>query len=148
MIEDTGVSRLDAAVIHDESSLSEEPSTASDRISYTRALKGFLGKDLKVIIDRPIGFDHDGIIYTLNYGYIEKLMAPDGEYQDAYVLGVDEPIDSFEGKVIAIVNRKDDIEDKLVVSDGSRSYSKEEIRQEVDFQEKYLASEIITDDIL
>lgn len=148
MIEDTGVSRLDAAVIHGESSVQEEPSTASDRISYTRELKGFLGKDVKIIIDRPIGFDHEGIIYTLNYGYIENLIAPDGEYQDAYVLGVDEPIDSFEGKVIAVVKRKDDIEDKLVVSDGSRSYSKEEIRQAVDFQEKDFDSEIITDDIL
>lgn len=67
----------------------------------------------------------------------------DGEYQDAYVLGVDEPIDGFEGKVIGIIHRKDDIEDKLIVCDGSKNYSKEEIRKAVDFQERYSKSKII-----
>lgn len=28
--------------------------------------------------------------YPINYGYIEGVMAPDGEEQDAYILGVNE----------------------------------------------------------
>lgn len=67
----------------------------------------------------------------------------DGEYQDAYVLGVDEPIQAFEGQVIGIIHRKNDIEDKLIVCDASKNYSKEEIRKAVDFQERYFKSKII-----
>ena len=50
--------------------------------------------------------------YPINYGYIEGVMAPDGEEQDAYILGVNEPVKKFTGKIIAIVRRKDDIEEK------------------------------------
>ncbi len=32
------------------------------------------------------------IYYPINYGYIEGIMAPDGEEQDVYILGVDEPV--------------------------------------------------------
>ena len=51
--------------------------------------------------------------YPINYGYIEGVMAPDGEKQDAYILGVNEPVGKFTGKIIAIVYRKDDIEGLL-----------------------------------
>ena len=32
-------------------------------------------------------------------------MAPDGEEQDAYILGVNEPVDKFTGKIMAIVHK-------------------------------------------
>ena len=79
----------------------------------------------------------------MNYGYIKNLKAMDGEYQDAYVLGVDEPIDDFEGQVIGIIHRKDDIEDKLLVTNASANYSKQEIRKAINFQERYFKSKII-----
>lgn len=41
--------------------------------------------------------------YPINYGYIEGVMAPDGEEQYAYILGVNEPVKKFTGKIIAIV---------------------------------------------
>jgi len=37
--------------------------------------------------------------------------APDGEDLDAYVLGVDRPLDIFRGLVIAVIHREDDVED-------------------------------------
>ncbi len=37
-------------------------------------------------------------------------MAPDGEEQDAYILGIDEPVGRFTCKIIAIVHRKDEPE--------------------------------------
>lgn len=43
-------------------------------------------------------------------------MALDGEDQDAYVLGVDKPLKTFSGIVIAIVHRFDDAEEKWVVA--------------------------------
>lgn len=35
--------------------------------------------------------------YTVNYGYIEGIMTPDGEEQDAYILDVNEPVDKLIG---------------------------------------------------
>ena len=77
-----------------------------------------LGKIVKVIVDRPLGTyhpKHKDIYYSVNYGYIEGVMAADGEEQDAYILGVNEPIKEFSGKIIAIIHRFDDIEEKWVV---------------------------------
>lgn len=37
-------------------------------------------------IDRPIGTIHHGAVYPINYGYIEGLIAGDGEEQDVYIL--------------------------------------------------------------
>ena len=51
-----------------------------------------IGKVLKVKIDRPLGSSHPDYpehIYPINYGYVEGIIAPDGEEQDVYVLGVD-----------------------------------------------------------
>ncbi len=100
---------------------------------------------VKVIVDRKKGSVHpkySNIIYPINYGYIENLFAQDGEEQDVYILGVYEPIDFFEGKLIAIIHRKNDVEDKWVVCPNSMSFSKEEIEDIVFFQEQYFDSYI------
>ena len=78
-------------------------------------LKKLIGKRVYVIVDRPVGYKHGDIIYPINYGYIPGMVAGDGEEQDAYILSVVEPVCSFEGNVIAVIRRKDDIEDKLVI---------------------------------
>ena len=46
----------------------------------------FIGKVVTVKVDRPLGSKHPeyGLIYTLNYGYVPGVMAPDGEELDAY----------------------------------------------------------------
>lgn len=69
-------------------------------------------------------------------------MAPDGEEQDAYVLGVDEPIAEFTGIIIAIIYRYDDVEEKWVVAPEDVSLTVEEIEKQVHFQEQYFKSEI------
>lgn len=56
-------------------------------------------------IDRPMGSfhpQHKNLYYPINYGYIEGIIGGDGEYQDAYVIGVDIPLSNFTGKVIAL----------------------------------------------
>ena len=104
-----------------------------------------IGKEVKVTVDRPLGTLHpqfSNIYYTLNYGYIDGIIAGDGEYQDAYILGVFEPVDYFVGNVIAIIYRKNDIENKLVVAPNGMN-SKDEIKDLVSFQEKFFDIEII-----
>lgn len=104
-----------------------------------------IGKKVKVMIDRPLGTyhpKHKDIFYSVNYGYIEGIIAPDGEEQDAYVLGVNEPISEFTGKIIAIIKRLDDVEEKWVVAPENMTFTKEEIMKQVEFQEKYFKTEI------
>ena len=104
-----------------------------------------IGNIVKVTVDRPLGSyhpKHKDIYYPINYGYIEGIIAPDGEEQDAYILGVDKPVKEFVGKIIAIIHRFDDVEEKWVVVPEDVSFTKEEIMQQVEFQEKYFKSEI------
>ena len=104
-----------------------------------------IGSVVKVIVDRPLGTyhpKHKDIFYSVNYGYIPGVMAPDGEEQDAYILGVNEPVEEFVGKVIAIIHRFDDVEDKWVVAPENVSFTAEEIMAQVAFQEQYFQTEI------
>lgn len=104
-----------------------------------------IGKKVRVIIDRPLGTyhpKHKDIFYPVNYGYIEGIIAPDGEEQDAYVLGVNEPISEFTGKIIAIIKRLDDVEEKWVIAPENMTFTKDEIMKQVEFQEKYFKTEI------
>ena len=105
-----------------------------------------IGKSVRVIVDRPLGTYHPkykDIYYSVNYGYVEGVIAPDGEEQDAYILGINEPIKEFDGKVIAVIHRYDDIEEKWIVVPEHLSLSKDEIMRQVDFQERFFESEII-----
>ena len=109
-------------------------------------MKTYLGKSIKVVIDRALGTKHPeyDLIYPVNYGYIEGTVAGDGEEIDAYVLGIYEPVETFEGVVIAIVQRLNDVEDKLVVAPRMNDFNKDQIRALVAFQERFFESEIIT----
>lgn len=81
--------------------------------------------------------EHPDIIYGVNYGYIQGVTGGDGEEQDAYVLGVDTPVDYFDGKVIAIIERLDDDETKWVVAPENVNFSDEEIKRLTFFQERF-----------
>ena len=78
----------------------------------------------------------------MNYGYIPGIIARDGEEQDAYILGINEPVREFVGKVIAIIHRYDDVEEKWVVVPVDTNFTKDEIVQQVAFQEQYFHMEI------
>ena len=106
----------------------------------------FLGKIVKIKIDRPLGSKHPkhDMTYEVNYGFVPDTKAPDGEEIDAYLLGVDKPVDEFSGKCIAVIRRSDDNDDKLVViPEDSGDINDEEILKLVNFQEKWFKSEII-----
>lgn len=105
----------------------------------------FIGKNVEVTIDRQLGSKHPkwDFIYEVNYGYIENTLSPDGEELDAYLLGINKPIEKMAGKVIAIIHRTDDDDDKLVISCGENDIDDETIRKLTDFQEKFFKSEII-----
>lgn len=105
----------------------------------------YLGKIVKIKIDRPLGSKHSkyDLIYPVNYGYVPNTISGDGEELDAYLLGIDEPVDEYEGECIAIIHRTNDNDDKLVIVPEGREYSDTEINDLIDFQEKYFKHIII-----
>jgi len=105
-----------------------------------------LGAVVRVVIDRPLGSrhpHHPDIVYPINYGYVPGTRAGDGMEMDAYVLGIAEPVEEATGTVVAIVQRADDTEDKLVVAVDHRARRAEEISEIVRFQECFFQSRIV-----
>ena len=108
--------------------------------------KKFLGQEVKVKIDRPLGSKHPkyNYIYPINYGFIPNTISGDGEELDAYILGVKEPLQDFVGKCIAIIHRLDDNDDKLIVVPKElKDISDQDIIKATYFQEQYFKSVII-----
>ena len=105
----------------------------------------YLNKKVNVEIDRQLGSRHPkhGFMYMLNYGFIPNTVSGDGEELDAYLVGEFEPVSSGKGKVIAIIHRTNDDDDKLIVSKDGKNYSDDAIRAITEFQERYFESEII-----
>lgn len=104
----------------------------------------FIGKTVDVTIDRPLGSKHPeaGFIYPVNYGFLLNVPAPDGEDIDAYVLGVFKPLEMFTGWCIAVIQRSDDDDDKLVVAPDGKNYSDEQIVALTEFQERFFESSV------
>ena len=112
--------------------------------SYKLA-KQFLGKEVRIEFDRPLGTKHPKFkyFYQVNYGYVPGVKAPDGEDLDAYYLGTDEPLKEVNGMCIAFIHREDDDDDKLIVVPPDLELSDEEIKAAVHFQEQWFDSKVI-----
>ena len=106
----------------------------------------YLGQMVTVVIDRPIGFHHvtKGIHldYTINYGFLPGVTGGDGEEQDVYILGVAEPLETFTGRIIGVVRRKDDNEDKFIAAPEGIPFTAAQIMEEIRFVEKYFDSTV------
>ena len=113
--------------------------------NYDMLTKDYLTKNVRVIMDRPLGSKHPkhGFEYLTNYGYIPDTISGDGEELDAYVLGVDQPLTEFQGTCIAIIHRTNDDDDKLIVVPNGVNLTDDEIEEMVNYQEKWFKHIII-----
>ncbi len=163
-VTDTDTDPINIALTADstETVMAELTSRGYERLSDTRAVRrslsgrireivrmgegtaepmDYLGRTVNVIVDRPKGSVHPkcpDMVYGVNYGYVENgLVMPDGEAVDAYVLGVNEPVGEFTGTVTAVIHRRDDDEDKLIVVPDGIFVSREDIQRETHFCEQY-----------
>ena len=125
--------------------MSEEIGTMSIEERHAQ-VESYLGKFVKIEIDRPIGYVHQKgektLIYLINYGYIPDVFGGDGEELDVFLVGVDEPVLAYTGRIIGIVYRADDVEDKLVMAPEGINFNAAEIACAVFFQEKYYKTTI------
>jgi inorganic pyrophosphatase/GNAT superfamily N-acetyltransferase len=109
-------------------------------------LQRYLGSQVTVEVDRPLGSvhpKHSDIVYTINYGFIPGTTSGDGMPIDVYVLGIDEAVIRAEGVVVAVIEREDDNEDKLVVSTKTGDLDADVIRKATAFQEQFFKTRII-----
>jgi len=125
--------------------------TVRETVRINEGISGpmdYLGRTVTVNIDRPKGSahpEHPDMIYGVNYGSVENgILMPDGEETDAYVLGIGEPVGKFTGTVAAVLRRLDDDEDKLIVVPEGTVVTREQIRRETYFCEKYFDGVIYT----
>jgi 8-oxo-dGTP pyrophosphatase MutT (NUDIX family) len=130
----------------------------TDRIAYTDGKDKIVSQILRkaqtwalldtivtVKIDRPVGIYHprtNTIFYSINYGYLEDEIAPDNSGLDVYVLGIVEPMQTFTGRVIGIIHRENDVEDKLVAAPDGMVFTQNEIGEAVHFQEQFFSTTI------
>ena len=112
--------------------------THSERKSLVQS---YLGKTVDIVIDRPIGYIHKKedrtLTYPINYGYIPGVLGGDGEELDVYLLGVDQPLTDCTCRIIGIVYREDDVEDKLIAAPEGMIFYQNEIAEAIHFQEQY-----------
>ena len=99
----------------------------------------YIGKNVNVKIDRPLGSKHPkyNYIYPINYGYVPNTLGADGEELDCYILGVYSPLEKFDGECKAVIHRINDDDDKLIIMPNNKEYSDEQIEALVEFQEQY-----------
>lgn len=97
---------------------------------------------------RPLGALHPKyqFYYPINYGYLPETILGDGEESDVYVIGEFEPLEVFEGYVIVIIYREDDVEEKLVVCRDRNRYTKEQVEALVEFQERFFKSHVVMEE--
>lgn len=104
-------------------------------------VRSYLGKTVRVEIDRPIGYVHHkeayDLHYPINYGYIPGVLGGDGEELDVYVLGIDTPVSECTVRVIGIAHRENDVEDKLVAAPEGMVFDQAQIAKAIHFQEQY-----------
>ena len=109
-------------------------------------IRKLMGKTVDVVIDRPVGHTHvtKGITlhYSINYGFLPGVTGGDGEEQDVYVLGVAKPLSRFRGRIIEVIRRQDDNEDKLVAAPEGVAFTRQQIAEETYFVEKYFCSTV------
>lgn len=112
------------------------------------SIHAYLGQTVTIHIDRPIGSKHPkyaDLVYPVNYGYLPGVIGGDGEEQDVYLLGVMTPVAEYTAKIIAVIHREDDVEDKLVAAPEGMFFTRRQIWSRVRFQERYFQTKIILD---
>ncbi len=96
-----------------------------------------LGRFIRVRVTHPIHSvnKHTGVTYKLNYGVVEGVKRFDDKIEGAYIMGVDNPVRSFDGRVIAYLHRRNDERIHLVVAPGNMRFIDNEIKQALSFAE-------------
>lgn len=93
-----------------------------------------LGKLVRVCITDPVGSPlPNGKTYMLNHGKPIGKFKTSSPISGVLILGIDNPVKHFDGRVVAIIKFRDNGEQKLVASPKSKRYINWEIDNSVKF---------------
>lgn len=93
-----------------------------------------LGKLVRVCITEPIGTPlPNGNTYKLNHGKPIGKFYASSPVTGVFILGIDNPVKHFDGRVIAILKFKDTGEQKLIASPKSKRYINCDILKQIKF---------------
>ena len=97
-----------------------------------------LGKYVVVRVTKPMhSFDaENGISNEVNFGKVESGIDPKSPVKGAYIMGVNHRVRLFEGRVIAVIKRKDMSGIYLVVAPKSKRFIVHAIEDAVSYAEK------------
>ena len=105
--------------------------------------RDFINQTVLLKISQPFGSKHPfwNFFYPINYGY---LPVDSGRKKlPAYILGIYEPVEVFEGPCIAVLHHLNDNNDKLIIVPNGKNYTDAQISALTEFQEKSFEHSII-----
>ena len=96
-----------------------------------------LGKFVKVRVTFPMHSYNKrfGYRYQLNYGLVEGGSVPKNTVRGAYIMGINHPVRFFDGRVIAVIHRKNGRGAAWVVAPKSTRFINNEINEAIRFAE-------------
>ncbi len=93
-----------------------------------------LGKLIRVCVTEPVGTPLEGGgQYTLNHGKPIGKLNISTPVSGVVILGIDNPVKNFDGRVVGILRFKDNGEEKLIASPKSKKYINWEIERAISF---------------
>lgn len=90
-----------------------------------------------------VTFESNNISYNINYGTINEYNASTGRLQEAYIISLDGEDNLYEGRVVAVLNRKNGYDDKIVVATIDKEFTNEEIEEIIKKKENNVKYKII-----
>lgn len=108
------------------------------RMTISKGVDIMLGKYVRVRVTNPIHSVNRqyGFTYQLNYGIIEGKKRYNNVSCGAYVMGINHPVRTFDGRVIAVIKHADGSGPVYVVAPKSTRYIIYQIEDAVAFAEK------------
>ena len=134
-----GIRDIRNFIVHDYDRLEREkiidsikfgiPSLVNDlhmiaKSEYERAVRGIIGKRVDVFVDARL----DKETNKLNYGYIDNIVSPNGEFIEAYIVDIDVPVPRCMGYVINAFKRKKEDAYSLLVATLDAKYCEAQIK--------------------
>lgn len=124
--------RMMDSINYDDTPIEKKAYECMKKLIYQERLMNYLGKSVTVSMDN-----------NQNYGYVNDIKNLSNKKIRAYVIGKNEISDSYNGKIIAIIDKIMDNDYSLVVCGKEQNFTKEEILEKLSFPQKNIKRKII-----
>lgn len=104
-------------------------------MAISKGVETMLGRYVRVRVVNPVHSvnRHSGFTYELNYGLIEGKKHYDFVSSGAYIMGINHPVRTFDGRVIAVIRYRDGSPAEYVVAPKSTRFISHQVADAVKF---------------